>query len=718
MKYFTPSLGPMQGSGAALLRSMQNVAMVPLDLLVREAVQNSLDAALGKAGSDVRVDFTVRQHATAPVAALLGEYISGEALRRKFPKGGRMLEIRDSRTEGLSGPTSMDLLRSGDSHGNLLKLVYEIGRTRSDEGAGGSWGLGKTCYFRMGTGLVFYYSRTLADGGPAERLVACMVEDETSRDRLQTDSATGIGWWGETGPKGGPAAVTDSATIRRILATLGVSPFGRDETGTAVVIPFLRSDLVTLPSVDDDAATPSGSLPAWWFKNDESYIEVALQRWFCVRLDNPMFRTGPWLHASVNGKKIGREAMLPVFQVTQSLYNWIGRRVRMPGDYLGRKKVPHENVLLEPVVINNVFESAGPAGYLAAVQLSARQLGIGSPDNIPDPYLCLFGQAEKSAPFRPLVTFMRSPGMSIRWDDSASGRGWARGLRGAADGKYLVALFVPEPGRRLAAALREKLGEPEATVESYLRSCELSDHHQWADLSGYSIADRIRSGVSKRLRDHVNPPVKGAGEGISIGLARRLANLMLPQRGLGPDGRNGRVSPRAPGDPGGLTGGPGKGTPAGGPGVGGTGAGGARGSAKGPRFVFQVDGAPEYGRDRITLCWRLDWGTGSDAREITVSVDSERGPVSEQLWHESGLGDFPFLLADVKLEQLAPVAGARVPLRIEPKGGCLRLVPDRRSKQQPDALALRGSFSIVFPDARAGNLCPLVEAAVATKGSL
>lgn len=714
MKYFTPPLGPMQESGAALLRSMQNVAMVPLDLLVREAVQNSLDAALEKdsVGGEVLVDFTVRRHATAPVAALLGEHVCSAVLRRKFPDEARMLEIRDSCTEGLSGPTSMDVLRRGESHGNLLKLVYEVGRTRSDEAAGGSWGLGKTCYFRMGIGLVFYYSRTLVDGRAEERLVACMVEDENGRDRLQTDTTTGIGWWGEIGSKGGPAALTDAATIRRILATLEVRRFGPDETGTAVIIPFLRSDLVTLPAVDDDAVTPSGTLPAWWFESDENYIGVALQRWFCVRLDNPMFRTGPSLHASVNGRKIRREEMLPVFQVTQSLYNRIGSQVRMPGDYLGRKRVPHENVFCETVALNNVYELPGHAGHLAAVQLTARQLGIGAPDNIPDPYLCLYGRPEKSPPFRPLVTFMRSPGMSIRWDDGTSGRGWARGLKGAPDGKFVVALFVPATGKRLTAALREKLDQPQATVESYLRSCERSDHHQWTDLSGYSIAERLRNGVSKRLRDHVIPPLQGAGEGISIGLARRLANLLLPQRGLGPDGRHGSASPRPPGGQGKGTGAPGTGA-----GGGGRGTGAGRGTGKGASFAFQVTGQ-QYGRDRITVDWLLDWGTGSEAREITLSVDSERGPVSEQQWHESGLGTFPFLLDDVVLEQLAPSAGARVPLKTEQMAGCLRLVPDRRSKQQPDAMVLKGSFSIVFPDAGTGDLCPLIEASAVMKGAL
>jgi len=707
MKYFTPALGPMQESGAALLRSMQNLAMVPLDLLVREAVQNSLDAALENVGGEVHVAFSIRPHDTAPVAALLGEHISSERLRLKFPKGARILEIRDSRTEGLSGPTSMDLLRSGDPHGNLLKLVYEVGRTRSDEAAGGSWGLGKTCYFRMGIGLVFYYSRTVADGRPAERLVACMVEDENSAERLQTATSTGIGWWGEKGPVNGPAAVSDSAAVREVLGMLGVAPFGSDETGTAVIIPFLRSDLVTVPIGADDAARSSVALPAWWYENEAQYIEVALQRWFSVRLDNPMFRTGPRLHARVNGKKIGREQMLPLFQVVQSLYNRIGNQVRMPGDYLGRKRVPHDDVLFEPVTLNNTCEVPGPVGYLAAVQLTARQLGMNSPDNSPDPYVCLYGQPEKSPPFRPLVTFMRSPGMSIRWDDSSSGRSWARGLKGAADGRYLVALFVPEPGRSLTTALREKLGHPEATVESYLRSCERSDHHQWTDISGYSIAERIRSGVSKRLRDHVIPPIQGAGEGISIGLARRLANLLLPQRGLGPDGRNGSASPGARGASGKGGGGPGRGA--------GAGRGSGRSTAKSSSFAFQVTGQ-QYGRDRITVDWLLDWGMGSEVREISLSVDSERGPVSEQLWHVSGLGPFPFLLADVVLEQLSPDVGARVPLKIEQKGGRLRLVPDRRSKQEPDALALRGSFSIVFSDASAGDLCPLVEAAVAMKG--
>ncbi|MEB0075438.1 hypothetical protein QN369_25925, partial [Pseudomonas sp. CCI1.4] len=73
--------------------------MTRLDLLVRESVQNSLEAAIDKlSGGHVRVDFSFREHSTAAVTNWFHVGIDVPMLNERYPVGGRLLEIRDSYT--------------------------------------------------------------------------------------------------------------------------------------------------------------------------------------------------------------------------------------------------------------------------------------------------------------------------------------------------------------------------------------------------------------------------------------------------------------------------------------------------------------------------------------------------------------------------------------------------------------------------------------------
>lgn len=681
---------PMQESGASLLRAMQNESMIRLDLLVRESIQNVIDAATKGPGEEVRVDYTIRTHATDTIASLLSNGLDGKKLRSRFPEGGRLLEIRDSLTEGLTGPLTLAEIGDGQPHGNLLKLVYEIGRTRTHEGAGGSWGLGKTCYFRMGVGLVFYYSRIQLGNDFQERLVACLVENESSPDRLQADTKTGIAWWGGEGMK----PITRGSVIRDILERMGIRRFAGDETGTAIIIPFLRDDLISSAAHFDENGNPTAGLPAWWYSSYEAYLTVAIQRWFCARLDNPRFATGPSLSATVNGSRIRREKMLPVFQAVQALYNRAMHPAPPDDDYFVRNGVDSAALVCEPVTLRSVFQSPGKAGTISGALLTAAQLKMDAPDNNPDPYLCLFGRADPTPPFRPIVTFMRKPGMSIRWDDSTESRAWAGGLSGAADGRYLIAVFVAEQDRLLTNELRQTLGAPRATLESYLRSCERADHGQWRDVAGQTIASRIRANAGKHLREFGSVPSRTTAVAPAIRMARNLADLLLPQRGMGADGRSGVGSP-AP-----------KGSRAGG----GRSQGG--GAATSPSLVIDdVD----YQRDGLRISWTFSWGkcggsNGFASRAITLGVDSEGGAISPEEWDANGLGAFPFKIAqastlpDDKLGKLRAAAAVSSTTK-----GCVELSPLAGSL---DGAQIRGTLEILFSNPSARFLRPLLRPVV------
>lgn len=624
MRYYGLPLQPMQESGAFLLRAMQNEGMPRLDLLVRESVQNALDAALDKKpGGEVRVDFQVRTHATETIASLFSDGLDLKVLRTRYPTGGKLLEIRDNLTEGLTGALSFDEIGENRSHGNLLKLVFEIGRTRSDDNAGGSWGLGKTCYFRMGAGLVIYYSRIKNDDGYQERLVASLVEDETIADRLQQDTRTGIGWWGSDTRL---QPVTRTSQVQRVLAMLGIRPFQGTETGTSIIIPFLRDDLVPAEEHDENG-TPVRR--PWWCSSYETYMRVALERWFCARLDNPLFATGPRLTAAVNGTVIRHKQMLPVFQATQALYNRAVHNHPGEEDYLTLANVSEDSILQRAVSPRSIFAGAGAAGHIAAALLTPEQLGMGAPDNGPDPSMCLFGRSDTTPPYRPLVTFMRKPGMCVCWDDSTESRGWAGGLSGIQDGRYVIAVFVPQHDRVLIANNQRAQRSEPVTLESYLRSCERADHAAWHDISGLKVVEKIRSNFGKALRDFGSRPAPTSAITPAIRMARNLADLVLPERGMGTDGRSGRATPPRP-----------------------SGKKGGRGRVDPAAPVLEIRNV-QHTAHGIEVSWLLMWGSADHSvpRRISLRVDSESGPITLQEWHDEGLGAFPFRVLNAELEQ-------------------------------------------------------------------
>ena len=146
----------MSQSGKSLLSLIQNNSMETLDLLVRESIQNSLDAK-DESKDNVKIDFFYNNFESKGLNDEL-EGIS-DALNIKYNnESTEYIAIRDTNTVGLTGVLHADEVQNNE-YGNLLKLVYEISKAQDSEGAGGSWGLGKTVYFRVGIGLVLYYSR-------------------------------------------------------------------------------------------------------------------------------------------------------------------------------------------------------------------------------------------------------------------------------------------------------------------------------------------------------------------------------------------------------------------------------------------------------------------------------------------------------------------------------------------------------------------------------
>jgi hypothetical protein len=520
----------------------------------------------------------------------------------------------------------------------------------------------------MGAGLVIYYSRINTGDGYEERLVASLVEDENRDDRLQLTTQTGIAWWGASD---GLRAITAPEQIQEVLDVLGTQPFTGKTTGTAIIIPLLKENL--LPVFDEEG----GPMP-WWYSSYENYVNVAIQRWFSARLDNPFFASGRYLRASVNGKEIASADMLPIFRVSQCLYDRAVGEAPEKDDYLTARGVKSNDVLCRAIQLRGEFVSSSQAGWLLAVAITPRQLQMDAPDNVPSPETCIFSRTDSGAPHRPIMTFMRSPGMSICWDDSIDSRGWAGGFAGFPDGRYVIGLFLPDSRQELLPSEARGLRPAIQNLEGYLRSCERADHAAWVDINGGRVVEKIRAQCGRALKDFGVPPQPSVTVKPLMRMSRKLAELVLPSRGFGGDGRFGKATPRRA-----------------------IGQGSRGGAVHLPELeIMEV----RYAASAIAMKWCLKWGMVqlSIPREITVSVDSETGPITFDKWFEGGLGAFPFRLESPRISSAPPSLKS---MGIA-DGAAVRLTIDAAYVQP--GLMLEGELNVSMTDAGGKLLRPVI----------
>lgn len=319
--------------GSSSLKAAQNQSLPCMDLLVREAIQNSSDAALEVYPGEkcVKIDFNTGNFVPHRFNALLSDV--SHFLDRDFPgEEARFLEIRDSKTSGLTGPLCSEEIE-GD-HGNYYKLIFDTGKKQTKEKSGGNWGYGKSAYFLAGIGLVVFYSRIRnGEKGYESRLIVCCVEHEDDQRGIlhrANPKTTGKAWWGRLKKKRSDTFIpgrvkneilplTDEKEIAEFLDIFGLAPFGDSETGTSIIIPYIdEEDLLKDVYVLHDAEknSPEAKLKKkyrdLYARSLDDYLFLAVQRWYAPKLDNrdltPAFPGEKILNVSINGEplEIGR----------------------------------------------------------------------------------------------------------------------------------------------------------------------------------------------------------------------------------------------------------------------------------------------------------------------------------------------------------------------------------------------------------------------------
>lgn len=509
----------MTQSGSSLLSMIQNTETPILDLFVRESVQNSLDAH--KDGVPfVKVDFLTGSFNKECFNKELDKI--SDALNKRYPeKEYHFLAIKDTNTVGLTGPVDEENVID-EQYGNLLKLVYQISKPQEQQGAGGSWGIGKTVYFRVGIGLVIYYSQfENQDGETEERLAVTLVEDEKSKDALIPHKGTaprrGIAWWGEASGKNKTKPLEKPSDIKRILKCFGLSPFEENETGTLVIIPFIdEKKICTVHSYKGLEDSTKHQIP-FWCNDISEYLRIAIERWYCPRLNNKEYPFGPYLQVFINGTKIIKSKMEPVFRLYHDLYRYAFN----PEE----KEELSFKFQTEKIRIFKYLKSP-ETGILVFGQIPKEYFKT---DFRPDPVIYINKTPDSEDYNRPVVAYTRQPGMIVDYENIGK---WVKDIPVTTKDTYIFGLFVLNSKN----ILRDH--NPETTLEQYIRKSENADHIAWGDhtrCENYSapIVELVQNKVSdciKKCYSEKKDPTEGKRNN---SLSIRLGKMLLPPMGFG-----------------------------------------------------------------------------------------------------------------------------------------------------------------------------------------
>lgn len=617
--------GRMTQSGSSLLRLIQNNNMPVLDLLVRESIQNSLDARK-QDSKYVEVDYLTGKFNSARLGSELDSIT--DSLRERYGSSDYdYIAVRDFHTVGLTGVMDYKDVKN-NVYGNLLKLVYEICKPQEAEGAGGSWGIGKTVYFRIGIGLVIYYSRIVNENGEYEsRLAASFVENELDPNAMipvyEGMIKRGIAWWGEETGKNSTQPVTDEKYIKEFLDIFNIEEYSGDETGTTIIIPYIDKEELLQNNRTEYTNDQEEEIIPFWCTNIEDYLSIAVQRWYAPRLNNKHYQQGAYLRTKINDKGIGRDSMEPVFQIVQSLYN--RAQFVYDDDILSES----ENVHVEDINVRNKLENGQKIGSISFVKVSRDLLRMNVPYNKPEPYMYFNNEIRDTEVNRPTICYTRKPAMIVSYENVGP---WVSNIPASSKDEYIIGIFV------LSSFNRLKNSPTPGTIEEYIRKSEMADHTSWGDWSegNYNprFVYRIQSGVNKIVSREFSATQEKAQPKVNSGLGKMFGDLLLPPEGFG-SGANGSNK-----------------NPSKNPTV----------QGKRSRFKFAVDSNDiKYYADKMVIPMVLET---SAKKKITrtgfdMLVDSESKKIDINEWENKMKMEAPFKISEYRI-QIENIDGEKI----------------------------------------------------------
>lgn len=526
--------GPMTYQGSSIIKEMSSEIPI-LDMFIREAIQNSIDARKENESS-VRVEINTGDFDYNKLIDYYPEIKSKLMFTKQDNR--QFISIRDYNTTGLEGYISYSdyKIQHGDDIGKFLSLVRNVGKSNKINDAGGSWGYGKTTYFRLGVGLVIYYTRIKnpKTNNYVERLMTNLIESEKNSSGLlydyQENNHTGIAWWGKK-EDNELLPITDHNMIVNFLTLFNIKPYENEETGTCIIIPFINERELLNGTVSTNIDDSTVKTPHWC-QSLSDYLEIACQRWYPTRYCNARSNPNVWIF--INGETKYSQSMYPVFNIYQQMYNM----------YLNNEET-NNNIYSFKIKLNNIFNNGSFAGTLYYTYLSKENLKMDEFGNNPSPFTQINNRKEENDS-RVIVGFCRTPGMILKYDINEA---WTNGIVNNEPDKYLICLFIPNSSNTVSVVYKDITGEScqlKISIEDYLRASERAEHSDWTDSLDYTFPDgkkadtsnlRMVEKIQRNIKNEFNRrnKVNEDKQIIHVGTAlnQKLASMFLPKRGFG-----------------------------------------------------------------------------------------------------------------------------------------------------------------------------------------
>jgi hypothetical protein len=239
--WFSEPEAPMGGiGGEGVKRQLGRPTLDRLTVLVREAAQNSWDAA-APSGSrpvhfsidlcDLSVEIASAWRRILEEGAPSSEHLS---LRPTLERPElSVLFVSDRGTTGLGGPTRANQIVPGEPH-DYVSFFLKVGDGRDKDFGGGTYGYGKAVFYRASTAsTIVVYTRCTTESGEDEtRLIGCALGPAFHVDGC---SHTGRHWFGVPAGDGIVEPIRGEAADR-MAAELGFPAFGKEEWGTTIAV--------------------------------------------------------------------------------------------------------------------------------------------------------------------------------------------------------------------------------------------------------------------------------------------------------------------------------------------------------------------------------------------------------------------------------------------------------------------------------------------------
>src|SRR5699024_966594 len=201
----------------------------------------------------------------------------------------------------------------------------------------------------------------------------------------------------------------------------------------------------------------------WWEQDLESRIEIAIQKWYGIRVFNKDYQKyyGSYLNISINGNHLYPIKFTTFFQKLRELYSYALRSKDEPN--LGRDP---DNFKIKGIELNRMAlskDSNKIVGDLAYCTLDKEELEMIPPNNEAHPleYLGFTRDEDIKELNSNIIAYTRKPAMIIDYDVNGI---WSQNVP-RLDNKIVLGIFVP----RSEQILHEDFQNELLNLDDYLR---------------------------------------------------------------------------------------------------------------------------------------------------------------------------------------------------------------------------------------------------------